>query len=110
MKMIPETRRVHENCTLILHYVFLYPKDFKLFGIQIIWSLSVPEKGYSRSASFALNLISKLSLLPKTLKLFGFQINWQLSVPDEAFSRTAKCRKYLISTFVLFKVHKICWG
>ena len=48
--------------TLLLKFslclVFLLPKTLKLFSFQIFLTLSVPDEGYSRNVSCALNLLS----------------------------------------------------
>ena len=39
------------------------PKTFKISGLSILWTLSVPDEGYFRNASWALNLISTFLFL-----------------------------------------------
>ena len=44
---------------ILFRYIgFIVPRNFKLFGFSNLSILSVPDEGYSRNASWALNLIS----------------------------------------------------
>jgi hypothetical protein len=55
--------------------VYLLPKPFKLFCFPILSTLSVPDEGYSRNASCALNLVSTCSLNIVTISYIGGENN-----------------------------------
>ena len=76
--------------------VFLLPKIFKLFGFSNILTLIVPDEGYSRNVSCALNLLSMFLL--NLLNFFFFQdvsvSNWHLMVFSCDFNGTVVATYY----------------
>jgi hypothetical protein len=106
--MTPFWKNLHQvrskSAEVVMSITFDIYVCITITGSIPLLTLSVPDEGSSRKASWTLNLISTFILLS-----LGRYLCW-LSVPDEGSSRKASWALNMISTFALLSLGRyLCW-